>query len=509
MRPTKAFIYPLILFFVIVLMYAATLRGVLGNPTPTQIVKELKEAGQPFESSLARGRFAQTMAIAEDGVFDLTNGKELIPIPDLGFFDGRFYSLFPPGISILSVPAYIIGKSVGLSQVAVFTFFALIATMNGLLIYAISSALGFSKRSGVIAGFAYTLGTTAWPYAVSLAQHNTSVFFLLVILLFSLKVEKSRYAFFIGWLMYGLAIFVDYINAVLFLPSVILLISSAISLKRHEQHVGVTIRLAVVYGFVAFLALGLAHARYNQINFGKPYLIGTSVFRTVKTTEILKSLRSNADYSKEERDIKPNTVTRLLDAKNITNGVFVLLFSRGRGIFLFAPIVLFGLLGLSRLATFNKALALTIASTAVVNLLIYASFGDPWGGWEFGPRYLIPSMSILAIPLASTIESHNRYRFKLVFWLVFLYGVGVNLLGSLTTNQLPAEIEAVVLRLPVTYTHNFDRLLQGKSYGFLYTTIASHYVSALQYGLFLFSILTAISFTLIFLLPGLKVRKHI
>ena len=83
-------LYPLLLILTIGIVYSLTLRGVMGNPTPETIVNDLILRGMPFESSLARGRFAQTMAIAEDHVFHLENGKELIPAPDLGYYDGRF-----------------------------------------------------------------------------------------------------------------------------------------------------------------------------------------------------------------------------------------------------------------------------------------------------------------------------------------------------------------------------------------------------------------------------------
>ena len=178
----KKYIYPAIIFILGIVLYGSTLKGVAGNPTPEKIIDEYTENGMPFESSQARGRFAQTMAIVEDGTFDLKNGKEIIALPDVGHYGIKFYSLFPPGISILSVPAYMFGKTFGYSQIAVSGLLAIIGILNGLLIYAILKKMKIPGWAAAFSSIAFIFGTTSWPYAVSISQHKTTVQFLLIII---------------------------------------------------------------------------------------------------------------------------------------------------------------------------------------------------------------------------------------------------------------------------------------------------------------------------------------
>lgn len=348
-------LYPLLLILATGIIYALTLRGVIGNPTPEEIVNDLSLRGLPFESSLARGRFAQTMAIAEDQTFHLTNGKELIATPDLGYYDGRFYSLFPPGISILSVPAYILGKSINASQITVYAFLALIASVNGLLIYAISRLLKAPKWASFFAAIAFNLGTTAWPYAISIAQHNTTVLLLLTTFLGGLISKKHWSGFILAWTAFGAALFVDYINALLFLPAILFVSLQAVNINQKSlDKLKLKVRLSLVYSIIPFLLIGLIHGYYNWKNFDSPTTIGTSVFQRAQTQQDIQELQLQQPEETETR--KAHNVTGFFNAKNIPQGLYVLLVSRGRGILLYAPIVLIGFIGLIKLASQQKNL---------------------------------------------------------------------------------------------------------------------------------------------------------
>lgn len=97
----KNLIAALSLCLVCALLLGLTVRGNWGNPRPGEISTKLIKQGEVFESTLSRGRYAQTMALVEDKVANLTNGKELVALPDAGFVSGRVYPLFCSGPGIL------------------------------------------------------------------------------------------------------------------------------------------------------------------------------------------------------------------------------------------------------------------------------------------------------------------------------------------------------------------------------------------------------------------------
>jgi hypothetical protein len=142
-----------------------------------------------------------------------------------------------------------------------------------------------------------------------------------------------------------------------------------------------------------------------------------------------------------------------------------------------------------------------------VNLILYSSFGDPWGGWEYGPRYLIPSMAMLSISIAVTLQHIKKTRSLIITWIIFLYSAGVNLLGALTTNQLPAEKEAIPQNLPYTYINNLSLLVQEKSNVLAYRNFFRNYIPAWQYGFYLFIFLSVVSFMILFVLPIIGTDK--
>jgi len=148
-----------------------------------------------------------------------------------------------------------------------------------------------------------------------------------------------------------------------------------------------------------------------------------------------------------------------------------LLLSNERGIFYYNPIVIFGILGLI-LAFKNKNntdLAALISSIVLVNILLYSMFGDPWGGWSFGPRYLIPATALLCAGIGYSLTKFGRNPlYILAFIIVLIYSVGVNVLGSTTTNLVPPKVEAVNLAVPIPYTYEYNlQLAQANKSGAL------------------------------------------
>jgi hypothetical protein len=184
----------------------------------------------------------------------------------------------------------------------------------------------------------------------------------------------------------------------------------------------------------------------------------------------------------------------------VPKGFGTLLFSKDRGLFFFVPILLLAFFGIFRVLRKGVSLASGVLLLLVLlNVLLYSSWGDPWGGWAYGPRYLIPSMSILAIFVGVAVFEFGKYWwFKLSAFVLFAFSSGVALLGALTTNANPARDEALALRTGDNFFRNWVFLKNGHSGSFMYNTVFSSHISLLNYFIVLWVILLIVVGALLF-----------
>jgi hypothetical protein len=163
------------------------------------------------------------------------------------------------------------------------------------------------------------------------------------------------------------------------------------------------------------------------------------------------------------------------------NGLYILLVSDERGWLYYSPIILIGVAGLF-LAVKQKRVqseVLTILAMITITVILYASFGDPWGGWSFGPRYLLPATALLTTGIGVAIE---RWKQSLLFGLAFLalagYSIYVSTFGAFTTTQVPPKQEADRLAtfIPYTYTYNQQLVDQGKTGSLVYNLWLHEYL---------------------------------
>ncbi|HRP36858.1 MAG TPA: hypothetical protein PLS50_03535, partial [Candidatus Dojkabacteria bacterium] len=164
-----------VLIFITLVLFAS-IRGTAGIPTAEELNSPVWKEQGPFELSPERGRYALTYSIIEDKSFDFSIPVARFTTPDLGFTDGKFVSLFAPGVSFLVIPAYIVGLYLGMSQVGTYSAIAVYAILNFILIRQISKLLGASNPASVIAGMTFIFATPAFAYGVSLYQHHISTF---------------------------------------------------------------------------------------------------------------------------------------------------------------------------------------------------------------------------------------------------------------------------------------------------------------------------------------------
>src|SRR3989344_8706091 len=116
-------IFPYLIIIILgVILFSLTIRGIAGNPDASMFKNNLDQATKPFELSPERGRYAHVFSLAESNKYDLTQEWADAVYPDVGYYQGRFYSFLAPGISYLALPFYMLGKAYGLAQVGTFAF---------------------------------------------------------------------------------------------------------------------------------------------------------------------------------------------------------------------------------------------------------------------------------------------------------------------------------------------------------------------------------------------------
>ena len=94
-----------------------------------------------------------------------------------------------------------------------------------------------------------------------------------------------------------------------------------------------------------------------------------------------------------------STTTRLFSLESKI-GVLGLLFSPNRGLLIFMPIALLGIVGLARQVIEREGrdpVLLAFGAAALAHLLVAGSYWDWVGGWSFGPRYLVDTLPVLAL----------------------------------------------------------------------------------------------------------------
>ena len=116
----KNFITLTLLLLFCITLYTLTVRGQFGNLRADQVKGNLDQATKPFELSPERGRYILTLSLSEYKSFALTQELADAAFPDIGYYKGRYYLYFAPGISLLSLPLFNLGKNFNLSQVAAF-----------------------------------------------------------------------------------------------------------------------------------------------------------------------------------------------------------------------------------------------------------------------------------------------------------------------------------------------------------------------------------------------------
>jgi hypothetical protein len=493
-----------ILFCVIVL--ALSIRGNLGNPKSSDLTQTHWTDEGPFELSPERGRFALIYSVAEDKSFIFSDNIAKFASPDVAFSKGKFVSLFAPGVSFIASAGYFIGRFFGASQIGSFAIISLFAIFNAILLKSVATKLGANNTASKIASLVFLFGTPAFAYAVSLYQHHISTF-LILLSLYALIKFKSIWSLGLIWFLCALSVVIDYPNLFLMFPVGIFALGRIFQFKKIKGKLRFNFK---ILGIITFITMAIPLSFFlwfNQVSYGNPYQL-SGTLKTVKEISNPLMKTNDSDFGGEKTS---KTAIEFFKSRPMLHGFYIHFISPDRGVINYTPVLLVSILGI--IFAYKRQVPFTSLLLAVVlaNILLYSMWGDPWGGWAFGSRYLIPSYAILAIFIA-LILTHLRKNipFLIIFLLLSSYSIAINSMGAITSSKNPPKVEAQALEKithrveKYTYFRNFEILDNNRSKSFFFQILGSKYLTAWQYYFILTSL---IIFVVSILLVYIKVAS--
>lgn len=368
--------------------------------------------------------FRTAESLAERGSFAVSSDLELVPGFGLATgLDGGRYSVFGPLHSLVYVPllmgvraaagmsdeawrgvpwgvSFYVGKGYESFMLRLrpshprahgerFVLSFLNAAVTGATVWlfaGLAARVSGSRPAALGAALLFAFGSLAFPYAASDFSEPLATLLALGALgllvrldpPFRLPATGSASAAAAGLLL-GLST-AAHVTGVLFLPPFAAYAWKGAGSRRE----GLRRAAAFALGFGAVAAL---LAAYNLARFGAPWETGRGV-----------DAAAAARYGYGSWAAPFGSLVALL-------------FGPAKGLFLYCPAVLLGLLSWRALHRRSAALACTLAAAAALRLLFVAARSDWHGGRCVGPRYLVPLLPFLLLSVAPWLaEAPGRWR---------------------------------------------------------------------------------------------------
>lgn len=339
-------------------------------------------------------RLGLTFAIVQEGrlTIDSFHNQEGIFTKDKAFYEGHYYTSKAIGSSLIAAffyfPIYwleqLLNIKLDLGEIKyllTFLSIGLPSAIAGSLMYVLCKQVTGNRLQAYVATLAITLGTMIFPFSVTFFGHHMAGAFLFgaFFLISRLKVEsfyhRKGILFLVGLLL-GFALITEYPVAPIVL--ILTIYYFVIVFTKGVLSRGLAVFLPALGAFIP-LAVVLA---YNIAVFGNPISTGY----THSATEWFQENQTQGFVGIGWPNPK---------------AMFYMTIHPAFGVFWQSPVLVLSLVGTwFMLRDSNYRLEGLIAVISFLSLLIlYSGFYSWWGGWNFGPRYLIPMLCFMCLPL--------------------------------------------------------------------------------------------------------------
>jgi len=297
--------------------------------------------------------------------------------------DDKFYSRYGPGQSLATLPLYLLGRLVTegtlapeqayLTRLAVSMWNSLVGAACVLALTGFLLSLGFRRSTALLSAGAYGLTSMAWPYTKTFFSEPT-VALCLIVGVWMLYLWHQNHRLRDLWsagIATGVAILFRPTTALLHVP--LLTVYLLWPQGQRSWRAGNLARALVAWGVP--LALGaLLVAAYNAYCWGSPLEFG---------------------YPDARWDVP------------FLLGLWGQLFSPGKSVFLYTPWLIAALVGLCLEWRHNRGLVSLVGFLWIAYLGFHASYQYWSGGWNWGPRFLLPVVPLATLGLARLWETRR------------------------------------------------------------------------------------------------------
>jgi len=358
-------------------------------------------------------RYDLTLAVADDHTFNID--KYVHNTIDWSFYNGHYYTNKAPGVSLLAVPFYFLltrtekflnidtthwgYRNLRWTDVCVT---ALPSVLLCILFFIYLSRLSIRGSHPWIVVFAYAVASNAFTFSTMLWAHQTAAAFLFASFFFLVSEKKP---FWMGFFL-GLAILTEYSTA-LALPAYFLYLvtkSEANAAPIRNSQRARNIILAAVGGLPWFILFCF----YHKVCFGG-FLH-------------LANRYGNPVFVEQEK------IFGVLGIPSFS-AFYKLLIGIHRGVFMISPILALSLLGFVRwLKEYKYRAEGLISLWIVLGFLLFNSSFNAWhAGCTSGPRYLVPMLPFLAVPLIWVKPG------KFFYFALFISAINVAAIAAVDT----------------------------------------------------------------------------
>lgn len=293
----------------------------------------------------------------------------------------------------------------------VWLFNAFITAFVACSIYAIGVLQGYARRRAWIVAFLFAVGTIAWAYSRLLFREPLMALFTVWSFYFASRLRSDWEINKINWQIVGLfiasviAMLLTKVIAIIFFPGIIIVLLPSTQLIRSHYRLLAIVTIAIMLAMIGIVSVfsvtDLGIERYSFQNYW-------------------------------------NTYTDNIRWESILESFLGYLISPGRSIWLYNPILILAIPGGWLLI--KRGEWRIVAAAILTHILVSLFYGfslnvDWWGGWGWGPRYLLPLIPVLMLFLLPLFDHLDQLWRKLTVIFIALLSIVIQLIG----NAVPIE----------------------------------------------------------------------
>jgi hypothetical protein len=306
--------------------------------------------------------------------------------------DGKPYAPYGPLSAVLALPHHLIGRALasvagirrapagqGLAWVIFVGGITMISTATAAALAVVgfhraATSLGTPPRPALLLSLLLGGATVLWPYATSFFSEawQACAFVWAAALLIEARSggERARLRVIVAALLLTVAGLTK-VTALVFAPGFVIAVLSDTARPWRTR-----LEVATALGGGIALAAAL-HILWNLSRFGSAFDFGYDWAETI-----------------------PKLPARAFLITDVPHGLATLLFSPGKSVLLWAPVLVLALIGARVFWKRERPLAIGIGASFLIGLFFYASYLFPEGGYSHGPRNLVPWLPMLLLPAA-------------------------------------------------------------------------------------------------------------